>query len=496
MGVCPLKLKLYVIQINGIFCSVSKRNPYSFKRRNRRFDNKFPVVFDFFGSTRNGIVLNFSKTGLFIQCDTLPQVGQIVELAMDVDTFKELKMMGRVVWSRSGIYTNFSNDDARGIGVDLIAPRKEYLRYLEKLDEQDDLLNKRQETRNTAKHRVQYKSGLEFVSEYCEDLSKGGMYLATSALLKKGQMVFIRLELPDVSTPLEIEAKVAHTLSENESQAMGKPPGVGLQFLDLTPRSIVLLKDYLSKLNLYQFFISRPRPNQTPNKGLLKDFLLSEILIDHYNKKSNCMIEIFTSESLKKIFIQDGQPFFVESSLLTDKFLMFLYRKGVLQEDISKWIEDEKFKNQSDLQFRTTLLNQKKMDADTLWIWWVSHQEEKISNALTHFEGEFKILYNLQKHGLPINDNIKLLDLLMQSFERWYDPILIKAWMGLSPETKLKTTQSSSRMDDVPKPLAVALSFFNNPQPYMQYLKHFNLTQTQALPILFCAFLMGSLETI
>lgn len=468
-------------------------NAYGYKRRQRRFNSKFPILFDFFGAKRNGLVINFSKTGLFMQCHTLPDPGEILELSCSIDDkLKNVRLVGRVVWARSGIYSALE-DMGRGLGIDLISPPSEYLSLVQRFQSAFETPEgPREAPRLLAKHRVMYKSGLEFLTEYCEDLSRGGMYLATNSMLKKDEEIPLRLELPGITEPLEIMARVAHTLSEEESQAIGKSPGVGLQFLDLPPEAIYKIQTYLTKLKLYQFFEKRGDAFEAPVKGLLKNSLVPELLMSFDRQKANGILEIDSIESIKRIYLKEGKPYYIESHLPQERFELFLIKHGfVSQEDLTK-LQNKNISTERDLDLWMTLRRMPLMSASQLEQVWINHQKDKLMNIFSIFEGSYQLLPLPQKNlGIPQTRALGLWEVMLGGVQRCYDRHLIKAWLNLTPESRIYTVNTGPMTPDVPPKVVQLVDYFKLPRTFHTFCKEHKKNEEEALYELFSAYLCG-----
>jgi uncharacterized protein (TIGR02266 family) len=77
---------------------------------------------------------------------------------------------------------------------------------------------------------VDYSSVDSFFSEMATNINEGGMFLATDESAEIDQLVKLAFQLPGLSRPIEVEARVAW-LSRGEG---GAQPGIGLQFLALS----------------------------------------------------------------------------------------------------------------------------------------------------------------------------------------------------------------------------------------------------------------------
>jgi len=80
---------------------------------------------------------------------------------------------------------------------------------------------------------VDYSSVDSFFTEMATNINEGGMFLATDASAELDQLVKVAFRLPGLMQPIEVEARVAW-LSRGEG---GAEPGIGLQFLELSPEA-------------------------------------------------------------------------------------------------------------------------------------------------------------------------------------------------------------------------------------------------------------------
>ena len=118
---------------------------------------------------------------------------------------------------------------------------------------------RRQEERFEVIHRVRFSSGEEFLSEYAENLSRGGMYLVTEESLKPGTVLQARLEIPGLEKPIELKGTVAYRVGAEQSFEQGRAPGVGIKFLELDPEARQRLDHYLTRLKIHRQKLLLPR---------------------------------------------------------------------------------------------------------------------------------------------------------------------------------------------------------------------------------------------
>jgi uncharacterized protein (TIGR02266 family) len=92
---------------------------------------------------------------------------------------------------------------------------------------------RRSSDRGDLKIPVDYSSVDSFFTEMATNINEGGMFLATDTSAELDQLVKVAFRLPGLSKPIEVEARVAW-LSRGEG---GAEPGIGLQFLELSPEA-------------------------------------------------------------------------------------------------------------------------------------------------------------------------------------------------------------------------------------------------------------------
>lgn len=74
---------------------------------------------------------------------------------------------------------------------------------------------------------VRYSQAVDFVTEYAENLSHGGLFVKGAGGLKPLQEVGVEITLPGYGT-YEVGAEVAHVLDAETASQIGRSPGVGL----------------------------------------------------------------------------------------------------------------------------------------------------------------------------------------------------------------------------------------------------------------------------
>lgn len=108
---------------------------------------------------------------------------------------------------------------------------------------------RRRQLRVTKKFKVSYGSAKAFVNSYLFNLSVGGLFIKTDAPLEQGSRIYLKVFLPDRGEPLEVVGEVMWS-HKKEKEMSGKkfPPGMGVQFLDLSTGQIKRIISVLSQV--------------------------------------------------------------------------------------------------------------------------------------------------------------------------------------------------------------------------------------------------------
>ncbi len=94
---------------------------------------------------------------------------------------------------------------------------------------------------------VRYERAADFVTEYAENLSYGGVFVRDADKLEPLSELTLAIDLPGVET-YHVTAKVAHVLTAEMAAAAGCNPGAGLELVNTPPGFSDALSDYLLRL--------------------------------------------------------------------------------------------------------------------------------------------------------------------------------------------------------------------------------------------------------
>ncbi len=94
---------------------------------------------------------------------------------------------------------------------------------------------------------VRFVSATDFVTEYAENLSVGGLFVRQAQNLTPLAEVTVHIDLAGFQS-FEVKARVAHVLDEAAALKMGRVPGAGLQLVEVPADFEKALSGYLARL--------------------------------------------------------------------------------------------------------------------------------------------------------------------------------------------------------------------------------------------------------
>ncbi|MBW1811661.1 MAG: PilZ domain-containing protein [Deltaproteobacteria bacterium] len=118
-------------------------------------------------------------------------------------------------------------------------------------------MSKDQEPREE-RHRVhlsvRYETAVDFVTEYAQNLSVGGLFIQGDQNLHLRQQVNVELELPGYKS-FQLAAEVVHILDPESADAIGRKPGTGFTIVKSPSGFDKALSSYLERLGRRKDFV-------------------------------------------------------------------------------------------------------------------------------------------------------------------------------------------------------------------------------------------------
>jgi len=105
---------------------------------------------------------------------------------------------------------------------------------------------RRTEERTSMKIRISFKRANDFFRAYIGNLGAGGLFIKTTQSLAVGTLLNLEFNLPDSDHVIKTKGKVVWTRS-NETSDEKKPPGMGIQFIDINSQDSTRVKNYITK---------------------------------------------------------------------------------------------------------------------------------------------------------------------------------------------------------------------------------------------------------
>ncbi len=109
------------------------------------------------------------------------------------------------------------------------------------------VVSQRQDTRYRVHFSVRYGAAREFVREYAENLSRGGMFIRGVHHLRPGERVRIEMDLPGLDTFI-VGAEVVHVLGPEAARRCDRRPGVGVSLVQVPEGFAKAMHFYLLRL--------------------------------------------------------------------------------------------------------------------------------------------------------------------------------------------------------------------------------------------------------
>lgn len=222
-------------------------------RTNRRFSNRiFTRVRLLFGPQKpdaDGYALNVSAEGLFISATRLHQPGTRLLVRLLPLGIDPIDLVGTVRWGLR-VPPQLVSVVKPGMGLLLATPPRAFLDFLSALAASKA---QRAHPRIEARFEVRYYHRKEFLKDYTENISQGGLFIATDEALEPGTQVAVELVIPDLATVLALTGRIVYRLDEAQATALGTATGVGVQIAEIDPRTEETLRTYVQRLmRLYE----------------------------------------------------------------------------------------------------------------------------------------------------------------------------------------------------------------------------------------------------
>ncbi|MEZ4225791.1 MAG: TIGR02266 family protein [Polyangiaceae bacterium] len=104
--------------------------------------------------------------------------------------------------------------------------------------------NRRVNARYAVEMDVSFESEHNFYAGFIENMSVGGIFMATHMLKPVGEIMDVTLNLPGLAEPVRARGEVRWVREYNERSNV--PPGLGLRFVEISPQDMAAIQEFLS----------------------------------------------------------------------------------------------------------------------------------------------------------------------------------------------------------------------------------------------------------
>jgi uncharacterized protein (TIGR02266 family) len=99
---------------------------------------------------------------------------------------------------------------------------------------------------------VGFESEHNFYTGLTQDISTGGLFVATHRLRPVGERIIVKFTLPGTGSPIEVETEV-RWVREARSFRTDAPDGMGLKFLNLGPKAKEAIAGFIQQRDSLYF---------------------------------------------------------------------------------------------------------------------------------------------------------------------------------------------------------------------------------------------------
>ena len=230
--------------------SMGQRTRSGEQRTAKRILSRVRVHFGPAGAEYLGFALNLSASGLYLSSTRVFPPPTALQIRLEPVGAAPIELRGQVRWGLQ-VPQKLVMVVRPGMGVQLEPPPQEYLDYFFQLMR----LAKppRTSPRVDARLEVRFYHRDNFVKVYTENISRGGLFVATDVILEPGTEVGVDLVIPDLATVWHLTGRVAYRLDAETACQLESQPGVGVELTDAEPSVMEAFRAYVQRvMRLYE----------------------------------------------------------------------------------------------------------------------------------------------------------------------------------------------------------------------------------------------------
>lgn len=93
-----------------------------------------------------------------------------------------------------------------------------------------------------------FKSEEAFIDAYTRDISAGGLFIKSKVVPPLNSIIKIKLKIPHLSAPLELEGRVVHIIDERKAEVLKTAQGFGVEFVDVDNETKEILTEVVEEI--------------------------------------------------------------------------------------------------------------------------------------------------------------------------------------------------------------------------------------------------------
>lgn len=190
-----------------------------------------------------GVVLNLSSEGVFVSGRVVTKPQQPIAIRLHPDNVAPIDVQGRMRWAQRSP-PRLRGIVREGMGIQLLSPSAAYLDYFKTLTDSFA----RAEPRAGTMLQLRFRSRDEFVQQYTENISAGGLFITTDQVIERNTVVEIAMFVPDLAREISVKGRVVYSLDEAAAARFGYAKGIGIQIVELGEADRGLLDEYMAKI--------------------------------------------------------------------------------------------------------------------------------------------------------------------------------------------------------------------------------------------------------
>ena len=223
------------------------------KRLPKRLFTRIRAEYGTDNYANRGLVLNLSADGVFVSGRVVTNSKAPVSIRLVPEDVPPIELRGRMRWAKQSP-PRLRNIVREGMGIQLIDPSAAYIAYFKTLAER---FERRGEPRIDAAFHVRFRHRDEFVKQYTENISAGGLFIATDQTVERDTILDITMFIPDLAQEIAIKGRVVYILDDAGAARFECAKGIGVQILEMSPADRSVFDGYVERV--LEFYSVKPQ---------------------------------------------------------------------------------------------------------------------------------------------------------------------------------------------------------------------------------------------